>query len=201
LANKLVNAEQRKNMKKLNYWLPAIFIAVLVLSGALFAKAPQDAKSAPAVPGSQEMAKLKFYIGEWNYTESYEKTPRYPAGGKNTGLYTSTPGPGGNSLVQHFHSQGPMGDFEGLMIITWDTKESAYKEYIFGNAFPGCLVQTGQFEGDTLVFRGEVSMGATRLAMRNTTKLAAPNKIVSAEYVAVNGAPESLMLTVEASKK
>lgn len=188
-------------MKKLNCWLPAIFIAVLVLSGALFAKTPQDAKSAPAVPGSQEMAKLKFYIGEWNYTESYEKTPLYPAGGKNTGLYTSTPGPGGNSLVQHFHSQGPMGDFEGLMIITWDTKENAYKEYIFGNDFPGCLVQTGQFEGDTLVFRGEVSMGATKLAMRNTTKLAAPNKIVSAEYVAVNGAPESLMLTVEASKK
>jgi hypothetical protein len=39
------------------------------------------------------------------------------------------------------------------------------------------------------------------LAMRNTTRLAAPNKIVSAEYVAVNGAPESLMLTVEAAKK
>jgi hypothetical protein len=188
-------------MKKRNCRLSAIVIAVLALSGALPAMTPQQATSASAVPGSQEMAKLKFYIGEWNYTESYEKTPRYPAGGKNTGLYTSTPGPGGNSLVQHFHSQGPMGDSEGLTIITWDTKENAYKEYIFGNYFPGCLVQIGQFEGDTLVFRGEVSMGATKLAMRNTTKLAAPNKIVSAEYVAVNGAPESLMLTVEAVRK
>jgi hypothetical protein len=94
-----------------------------------------------------------------------------------------------------------MGDFEGLMIITWDTKGNAYKEYVFGTDFPGCLVQTGQSESDTLVFRGEVSMGATKLAMRNTTKLAAPNQIVSAEYVAVNGAPESLMATVEASKK
>jgi hypothetical protein len=94
-----------------------------------------------------------------------------------------------------------MGDFAGLMIVTWDTRENAYKEYIFGNEFPGCLVQTGQFAGDTLVFRGEVSMGATKLATRNTTKLAAPNKIVSAEYEAVNGAPESLVLTVETAKK
>jgi hypothetical protein len=57
-------------MKKLNCGLPAIFIAALVLSGALFANTPQDAQSAPAVRGSQEMAKLKCYLGEWNYTES-----------------------------------------------------------------------------------------------------------------------------------
>jgi hypothetical protein len=100
-----------------------------------------------------------------------------------------------NSLVQHFHSQGPVGDFAGLMIITWDTKENAYKEYIFGSDFPGGVVQTGQFAGDTLVFRGEFSMDASKMAMRNTTKLAAPNKIVSAEYVSLNGAPKSLMMT------
>jgi hypothetical protein len=117
----------------------------------------------------------------------------YKAAERTTGIQ--------NSLVQHFHSQGPVGDFEGLMINTWDTKENACKEYIFGSDFPGYVVQTGQFEGHTLVFRGEFSMGATKMAMRNTTKLAAPNKIVSAEYISLNGAPESLMMTVDATKK
>jgi hypothetical protein len=65
----------------------------------------------------------------------------YQAVEKTTGMQ--------NSLVQHFHSQGTVGDFEGLTMITWDTKENAYKEHIFGSDFPGCVVQIGQFE-DTL---------------------------------------------------
>lgn len=63
-------------------------------------------KSAP------EMEKLKFYLGEWNYTGTY------PNGKQNTGVYTSKLGPGGNSLINTFHSQGPVGDFEGLLVIT-----------------------------------------------------------------------------------
>jgi hypothetical protein len=40
-----------------------------------------------------------------------------------------------------------MGDFEGLLILTWDANEKAYKAYAFGNEFPGAIVETGQFEG------------------------------------------------------
>ncbi|HVS88285.1 MAG TPA: SRPBCC family protein [Candidatus Acidoferrum sp.] len=105
----------------------------------------KSGETAPAEPGA-EMKRLKFYLGEWDYTESYEKTSFYPNGGKNTGVYTSKLGPGGNSLVQNFHSQGPVGDFEGLIVMTWDPKEKAYKAYVFGNEFPGAIVETGQFE-------------------------------------------------------
>jgi len=85
--------------------------------------------------------------------------------------------------------------------MTWDPKENAYKAYTFGNDFPGSLVETGQFEGYTLVFRGEFSAGDVKVALRNTTRLVAPGKISSAEYASTNGSPEALMVTVEATKK
>ena len=195
----------RMKMNKLVFLL--LVIALLAAAASMRShRAQQDsakpATSTPAAPKpSPEMERLMFYVGEWDYTERYEKTPQLPGGGKNTGLYTSTRGPGGNSLLQHFHSQGPMGDFEGMMVITWDPKEKAYKEYAFGNDFPGCIVETGQFEGEALVFRGEFAMGPTKVAVRNTTRLVSPGKIVSQEYSSANGAPEALFLTVEAVKK
>ena len=188
------------------FMFAALLIAIFAAAVSIRAGHPQKdtATAAPAtetVKSAPEMDRLKFYIGEWDYTENYEKSPSYPSGGKNTGVYSSTPGPGGNSLVQHFHSLGPMGDFEGLIVMTWDPKEKAYKGYLFGNDFPGCVVETGQFEGDTLVYRAEFSIGAMKFAIRNTTKLVAPGKISSSEYLAANGAPERLLLTVEATKK
>jgi hypothetical protein len=67
-----------------------------------------------------------------DYTETCPKSAFSQNGGKNTGLYTSKLGPGGNSLMNAFHSQGPVGDFEGLMVMTWDAREKAYKAYAIG---------------------------------------------------------------------
>ena len=158
----------------------------------------QEAGSKPemmATPGGAEMERLKFYLGEWDYAESY------PNGGKNTGVYTSKLGPGGNSLVQTFHSKGPVGDFEGLLVMTWDPKEKAYKSYVFSGDAPGCVIETGQFEEDVLIYRGEISMGDKKVAIRNTTRLVAPGKIVSEQYVSVPGKPEKLLVHVEATKR
>jgi hypothetical protein len=159
--------------------------------------AAQESKPSP----TPEMDRLKFYLGEWDYTETYSKSKELPDGGQDTGVYTSKLGPGGNSLVNTFHTQGPFGDFEGLLIMTWDSKEKAYKQYGFANDFAGAIVETGQFEGDTLVFRGEFSMGATKVALRNSTRLVAPGKIVSEDFTSANGAPEKLFLRLEATKR
>jgi hypothetical protein len=99
-------------------------------------------------------------------------------------------------LINGFHSKGPVGDFEGLLVITWDPKENFYKSYAFGNNFPGALVETGQFEGDALVFRTEFSGGGTTI-----TRLVSPGNLVSEEYFATKDAPESLPVTVEAKKR
>jgi hypothetical protein len=84
--------------------------------------------------------------------------------------------------------------------MTWDTREKAYKAYAFGNDFPGALVETGQFEGDALVYRSEFPMeGATQL--RNSTRVVAPGRIESDEYSGLKDAPEELLVHVEAKKR
>src|SRR6266487_5372372 len=104
----------------------SVMFALAMLATAITMAAWQEKPAvAAAKPGAAEMERLKFYLGEWDYTETY------PNGAKNTGVYTSKPGPGGNSLINTFHSQGPVGDFEGLLVMTWDAKEKMYKEYVF----------------------------------------------------------------------
>ena len=147
----------------------------------------------------QRLAKL--YAGTWTYTETYPKSPMAPNGGVNTGVYTSELGPGGNSIFNRFHSKGPVGEFEGVLVMTWDPKEKVYKEWVFGDSFPGTIAETGQFEGESLVYHGEFSIGATKIAVRNVTKFSGDGKITSEEYSSTNGAPEALLVRVEAVKK
>jgi len=164
-------------------------------------KSWQDSKAAETPRSSPEMDRLKFYLGEWDYTETYPKSGMYPNGAKNTGVYTSKRGPGGNSLVNGFHSQGPAGNFEAVLIMTWDPKEKAYKEYIFGDGFPGAVVGTGRFEGDALVYRIEFSAGGTTYKLRNVTRVVGTGKLVSEEYSQSGDAPETLFVRVESTKR
>lgn len=160
------------------------------------------AQEKPATGPSPEMLRLqKFYLGNWEYTETYPRSSYVPQGGMNTGIYTSELGPGGNSLVNRFHSKGPVGDFEGLLILTWESKAKAYKCYIFGNDFPGGIVETGNFEGDALVFRGEMSAGETKILMRNSATVDDKGKMTVEEYSAMGAAPETLLVRVEAKRK
>jgi hypothetical protein len=175
--------------------LVVILLSLPVLAARQENKAASTAQESKPAP---EMEKLNFYLGEWDYTETYGKSPNAP---RNTGLYTSKLGPGGNSLINTFHSHGPVGDFEGLQVFTWDPGEKAYKLYVFGNNLPGALVETGAFEGDTLVFRSELSAQGATLKLRNTTRVTEPGKLVSEQFMARNDTPETLIVHVEAKKR
>ena len=92
-------------------------------------------------------------------------------------------------------------DLKGCFVITWDPKEKAYKSYVFGNEFPGCIVQTGQCEGDALVFRSDFAAEGMKMQLRNVTRVSAEGKIVSEEYIATEGSAEVLMLRVDATRR
>ena len=186
---------------------PAIAAVTLALTVAILLTIPvraarQESKRANSAQESKpkpapEMEKLSFYLGEWDYTETYGKSPDGP---KNTGVYTSKLGPG-NTLINTYHSQGPVGDFEGLQIYSWDPREKAYKLYVFANDLPGALVETGAFEGDTLVFRAELGAPGATVKLRNTTRVTEPGKLVSEQFMARSNAPETLLVHVEAKKR
>ena len=179
-------------------------LVLLMMAAAVTMAARQEkttAKPAAARPGVAEMERLKFYVGEWDYTETYPKSAFSPNGGKNTGVYTSKLGPGGNSLINTFHSQGPVGDFEGLIVMTWDAREKAYKAYVFGNGIPGAVVETGQFEGDALVYRFEFPVEGGTVKLRNVTRVTGPGTLVSEELMTMKDAPETLFVRVDAKKR
>jgi len=158
----------------------------------------------PQPANGLEMERLiKLYRGTWEYTETYCKSPQMPNGGENTGTYTSELGPGGMSIVNRFHSKGPVGEFEGLLVMTWDAKEKAYKAYVFGNDFPGALVETGQFEGDALIFRTTFNMGEKSIPMRNETRVDAKGVLTSDAFFGTPapGAKETPFVHVVATRK
>jgi hypothetical protein len=184
----------------------AILVAAVLCFAVLFTfftirnTSAQEAKP-PSLP-TPEMQKLsKLYVGSWTYTETYPKSPMAPNGGVNTGVYTSELGPGGNSIFNHFHSKGPVGDFEGTIVMTFDPKEKLYKAYVFGDSFPSAVVETGQWENDALVYRFELAMGPTKIALRNVTKFLPDGTLTSEEFTSVNSAPETLLVHVEATRK
>jgi hypothetical protein len=182
-----------------------VLASLIPLLAAAFALAARQEKPAaqtpPAKPGAAEMQRLNFYLGEWDYTETYPKSATDLTGPANTGLYTSKLGPGGNSLINTWHSQGPVGDSEGLLILTWDPGDKAYKGYVFGNEAPGAFVESGGFEGDALVLRSELKVGAQTLKSRNVTRLVSAGMLESDEFVAKNDGPEKLLVHVVAKKK
>lgn len=189
---------ERLRMRQYSTWfgsslkrmtLLGILIAVTVGGLATLGQSPETK------PGAAEMKRLGFYLGQWTYTETY------PNGAVNHGVYTSKLGPGGNSLLNTFHSQGLAGDFEGMLVYTWDLAEGKYKAYVFGGDLPGALVETGEFEGEKLVLHGELGSGAAKVQMRNVTWMASPGKLVSETYMSRTGAPEKMIVRVEASKQ
>ena len=51
------------------------------------------------------------------------------------------------------------------------------------------------------MFRGEFSAGERKPALRNAAKLMAPGKMASDEFSSANGAPEKVLVHVEATKR
>jgi hypothetical protein len=101
----------------------ALLIATLLFSLGKNSGAQEQKPPTLPLPEMQRLSKL--YAGTWTYTETYPKSAFSPNGGVSTGVYTSELGPGGNSIINHFHSKGPVGEFEGVMVMTWDPKEKA----------------------------------------------------------------------------
>lgn len=164
----------------------------------------KSAASRPQPSDAPEMERLiKLYRGTWEYTETYSKSPSFPNGAENTGIYSSELGPGGMSIVNRFHSKGPAGEFEGLLVMTWDAREKAYKAYVFSSDFPGALVETGQFEGDTLIFRANLNMGEKSIPIRNETRVDAKGVLTSDAFFGTPapGAKETPFVHVVATRK
>jgi Protein of unknown function (DUF1579) len=159
------------------------------------------AQKEPAPTPGPEMDQLKFLRGYWHYVSTYEKTSFYPNGGKGSGTYITTEGPGGFSQVAEFSGTSPDGREAGHEVTTWDPQEGAYKSYVFGNNFPGCIVRTGRWDGTTLIFDADFVLGEMKLHLQSSTTSNSDGSITIVEKFGADGGPLQPTLTLKATRE
>ncbi len=148
-----------------------------------------------------EMDHLKFLRGYWHYSSVYEKSTFYPNGGKGSGTYITSEGPGGFSQIAEFQGISPEGREVGHEVVTWDPKELAYKSYIFGNSFPGCVIRTGRWDGNTLVFDAEFDFNGKKLHLESLTTATSDDTITIVDKAASGDAPLQTTVTLKATRE
>lgn len=180
----------------------ALGLAILGgLSVAAGSGGQEKAASARAPELAPEMQKLSFLIGDWRYTEKYEKSPMMPEGGSSEGIYRATIGPGGHSILTDFDEKsGPMAGTAGHEVFTWDATKNSYVAYAFSSDAPGCFTRTGTWEKDQLVFTLEMNAGGKTARMRFVYIEAKPDAITIEVYMGKGAAPLALAFTTRAKK-
>ncbi|HEY4878668.1 MAG TPA: DUF1579 family protein [Candidatus Acidoferrales bacterium] len=164
------------------------------------AAAAGNQKEAVATPGP-EMDQLKFLRGYWHYVSTYEKSSFHPEGGKGSGSYIITEGPGGFSQIAEFSGTSPDGREVGHEVTTWDPEEHAYKSYVFGNNFPGCIVRTGKWDGNTLIFDADFYFNGVDVHLQSSMTANADGTVTIVEKFATNDGELQPTLTLKATRE
>jgi hypothetical protein len=159
-----------------------------------------EQKPAKATPGP-EMDQLKFLRGYWHYSSVYEKSSFYPNGGKGNGTYIASEGPGGFSVIVEFQGTTPDGREVGHEVITWDPKENAYKSYIFGNTAPGCVFETGHWDGNTLIFEGDLEINGDKLHLQTALTATSDDTVMIVDKAAKGDAGLQTTVTMKATRE
>jgi hypothetical protein len=166
-----------------------------------YKKIASDAQKDSAPQPGPEMDQLKFLRGYWRYTSVYDRSSLYPNGGKGAGTYITTEGPGGLSQIAEFQGSSPDGFEVGHEVTTWDPKEHAYKSYVFGNDFPGCIVRTGHWEGNTLIFDANFEMGTKKFQLESLTTANPDGTVTIVEKFTPDGGEQQIALTMKATRE
>lgn len=169
-----------------------------VTRGAAPAKAL--ARAGEIAPGP-EMNRLRFYIGDWAYSEEYPKSDLFPNGGHNTGHWSAQLGPDGLSVINTFASHGGGDNYQGMEVMMWDPKEKEYRDHALWYDSSDRWIFTGRFEGDTLVYRGEFDYLGKHVQFRSETRPSPRGGFTLTEFGSTNGGPEQLMLVGRAERR
>jgi hypothetical protein len=150
------------------------------------------------VPGA-EMQKLYFQVGDWKVVEKHESMPGF-SGGEGKATIKTRKGPGGLSVETDYNGTGPLGQFTGKAIITWEAEEKIYKLYWFDNFQAGGFVITGKWEGNDLVFAGEQKMMGQKYQFKQVFTDITPNSYTCRCYMS-EGNQMMLVFTFKATRQ
>ncbi|MEO5937043.1 MAG: DUF1579 family protein [Terriglobales bacterium] len=141
------------------------------------AKTAEPTKTGPDMPKpAPEMERLiKQLEGRWTTEEKHEPSEMLPQGGTGQGQEQIRPGPGRLSMIVEYSSQGPMGEFSGIGLITWGPAARVYRLYWTDNTNPALTMMTGRWEGKDIVFSGSETMMGKKVFTRHAITELTPN--------------------------
>ena len=102
-------------------------------------------------------------------------------------------GPQGRSVIHAFVSEGSA-PYEGIEVMTWDPKESVYRDHSLWYDSPDHVNYVGHFEGESLVFRSEFDYGGKHVKFRMEARPRTRGGFTLDEFASVDGGPEQATL-------
>jgi hypothetical protein len=152
---------------------------------------PMMAKPAP------EMQKIKFLNGRWTVSGKFEANEMMPSGGTETGTTEFHPVAGGMAVVQNYKSNS---GFAGHSVTWWDAKDKVYKT-LWCDSMSSCQsISTGKWEGDKLVFTGDVLAMGKKMTVKDTFSDIKPDGFTFSEDAASEGGPMKPSMMLKYSK-
>jgi hypothetical protein len=115
----------------------------LVLAASFLARAqsaqPQSLNDSPA----PELARLaSAFVGDWDTSETMEKSEYFPNGGGRHGTSRWRLGVGGTTVIDEGHSNGSVGPLDHLVLIWWDKKADVYQYLVcFKDVGSACWIR------------------------------------------------------------
>jgi hypothetical protein len=103
---------------------------------------------------SPEMDRLaKAFVGDWDNTETMERSQYFPSGGRRHGTSHWRLAVGGTTIVGEGHSDGSVGPLDHLILIWWDKKAKNYDYFVcFKDTGSSCRVRgNAHWDGDNFV--------------------------------------------------
>lgn len=167
-----------------------VAVAALACSSLVARDRAQDVNAGkPATQAAMPMPKpdpqmtrlIKMMAGNWTVTEKAGPSPMMPKGGTGKGTAVLTPGPGGMSLMEKYHSSGVMGSsFSGFGTFWWDAKAQVYRGLWCDTMTPGGCDSSGttKWNGDTLVGTMTGEMNGQKMVTRFLYSDWKPNSFV-----------------------
>jgi len=139
---------------------------------------------------------LRFFEGTWSVFENFQKGDFFPKGGTRKGTSKITPGPGGLSLIEDYHSSGSAGQLDLLAIIWWDSTAQIYRPLICANDGDGCVVRgAARWQGNTLINDYEEVIGGRKRKMRDTFSEITPTSFTLVAAVFTQGSEWQPLIT------
>lgn len=147
-------------------WLIA---AVSLFAGLAFGQSAKRVRSDKAA--NAQMQRLADALaGDWNTTETMERSVPFPAGGGRHGASHVELAAGGTTLVARGNSNGSAGPLSYVIAIWWDNGVKAYRFFTcFNDPNDPCVVRgTAQWEGNTFVNDYEDVLNGKKMKFRDT---------------------------------